>query len=488
MGGAIDKSELVFTLLLKYISFCQRWRAAFPELGLLWVETPLGGFSTTQASVMFFLAMIRFDGNTKLPAFDTDGPIKNKSKALKDKFLQLRNGIVASCIFQLDQLPDWVHKPPGQEPWIKHIFDKWFKEDPVTPAKPKGQLSKVQIAFWAMYIIGMYWLKPPNNIQELVMYALLLRVQSGANARQCSLAGMMWSDVGIGVDGVPWVTIYCYKPYACTSLTKKAKVKMASIMTLPDVLSRTLFMIWWHWFRPEPEECATTHFFPIVNMSDFNWKRPVSSENHTAACFEVAEHWHLVTSPDIDFSSKSVRRGNGTTTWGIVREILHFQNPMHGRMKFSLMEFHYAGEDVILAPGPLFTDIEDIQHEFEEFLCEGLDHRKNSLLCRACGYPACKCTKCIALNAGKSSHKGHDPDDCWLPGFFKETKTHKPTKQGYRLDFCYPRLDYKLAMKQAWSEYGIDGTPVWVRLPSDKKGSMGGYGWPVSAPSEIPSV
>ena len=259
LGGDIDPSEKAFAKLLVFCDFCKVMREHIPQVGALWLTTPVGGFSCHPASAMFWLATLRFAKNDQLPLVAN---IAVRTKRLQAIYSELKRGILASCIFRTSDLPEWVHRTAGQEPWVKHMFDQWFKEDPVVPAKPKAQLTKDHISFWAMYILGLWMLDPPENIQELILYALLLRVQSGSNARTGSLTETKWSDAGISDDGTPWVTFFCYKPYALASQSKKGTTKKATIMYLTDILSKTLFNIWWGWHKPSEQHMASLHFSP----------------------------------------------------------------------------------------------------------------------------------------------------------------------------------------------------------------------------------
>jgi len=482
LGGNVNPKDKVFSLLLDYCAFCHLMLKHIPQIGLMWVTTPVGSFSCHQASAMFWLGVLRYQKGNQRPLVEN---IARRTKRLQSMFSELKRGMIESCMFQASELPEWVHRPAGQEPWIKKIFDAWFKEDPDVSAKPRAQLTKEHICFWAMYILGLWMLEPPENIQELILYALLLRVQSGSNSRTGSLTETKWSEVGISDDGTPWVTIFCYKPFALSSQSKKAKLKKATTMYLTDVLSRTLFNIWWGWNKPSEEEMASLHFFPIVNLSGFQFKRPLSGENHAEACHMVGLHWGLVSSPDLKFTSQCVRRGNGTWTYSIVRDILHMTNPVNGRAKLSMQDFNYCGDDAILASGPLFTDVADIQHAYNDFLCDALDFHKNELLCKACGFPKpCggkgRCYKCEALCAGKPYHRMHT---CWLHEMFSTHKVRKPSKkEGYPM-----KPHQQAAMEQAWLDHGVESIPKWACLPHHAAvKSMGGYMWPSATADDIP--
>ena len=193
----------------------------------------------------------------------------------------------------------------------------------------------------------------------------------------------------------------------------------------------------------------------------------------------------LANTPDIKFTSQSVRRGNGTWTYSIVRDILHMTNPVNVWAKFSMQDFNYCGEDAILASGPLFTDVDDIQHQYNEFLCDALDFHKNELLCRACGFPKpCggkgRCYKCEAVCGGSFKH--HRPHTCWLHEVFSVKKVRKLSRKGYPVE---PHQE--AAMQQAWLDHGVDHIPVWACLPHHEAAkSMGGYMWLPVTPDDIP--
>lgn len=166
------------------------------------------------------------------------------------------------------------------------------------------------------------------------------------------------------------------------------------------------------------------------------------------------------------FTSQSVRRGVGSTTYEVMRALLHQTNPPTGRSLGSTMNVQYADDRVILRPGPLFTDTADIQAGFDSYLKDVMHEYQVSILCCACGMPHCKCKRCVCLNVGGNSKKAHT---CWI----KEVKAAKPNRDGYPWPENYPQ-----DMFSAWKNAGVEGRPVWVRTPGHMQNhSMGCFQW-----------
>ena len=420
---------------------------------------------------MLFLAGFRYGNAKPIP--------ENVSRAVhrcKNKFWQLRQGIRAAFLYDASILPAWLEEPFGSDPWIRKKLTDWGLEDArlKKPPEPKGQLTKVDIAFWCLYIIGLYMINPPPDMQTLVLFALLLRVQSGSNLRHVNIAAVKWSDVGIDKAGVPYIVLYNTKAWLLASSDTQDKVRPDATYYFSDRISYVLFMIWWGWFSEKHAGRAGSYFFPRINVSSFNFGALFTYESHKEACQCVALHCGVVQAHSGHlgtFTSQSVRRGNAAFTWGLVSNILHHTNQMMGRMKHSFLDRHYAGQDVLSAPGPLFSDIEEINVCYAEFLCEYLDDHKNSLLCKCCGHPACKCKLCE-----RTCHKKHT---CWLREFSELTKCKKPTSLGLRMDD--PQI---YEMRTAWARYGVDEIPTWSK--ADKtSGKLGSFVWPGTLPEDL---
>ena len=73
----------------------------------------------------------------------------------------------------------------------------------------------------------------------------------------------------------------------------------------------------------------------------------------------------------------------------------------------------YCPDDVLLAPGPLYGDVEGIAERLGDYLqkCDA----KHEMCCFACGLPNCDCVYCLHISQGKSYH-AQGKHSCYITG------------------------------------------------------------------------
>jgi hypothetical protein len=473
LGAIVNPEDPIFDPLKEYIQFCGTYRSqeSFEHLSENWVESPLGGFSGALASVWHFIAMFRYDGRVPGPEH-----VKRNTKRCKSKFWELRKAMLASVRFDESKLPSSLLQPLGSNAWTHDLLTRWAFEKPKKAAIVQGSLKKEHIQSWCLWVLGLHMVDPPQNIRTLVLYALLLRIQSGTNGRHTNVASILWSDVGIDVAGCPWIDFTNTKAFKLASSCNQEKLQPKGIVQCLDVISMRLFKIWWDWHLPKHEPSREARYvFPRVNVGHFNFLQHLTNENHKEACQLAAVHCDLIlphTGHLDTFTSQAIRRGNACHTYLLVKSILGHTNPLEGRRQASFLFAHYAGEGALVAPGPLFSDVDGIRLAYNEFFFEHLLQHKNSLLCPSCGFPACKCTTC---KKGKHAHT------CYIKYCYDMFGCCKPTASGHRYD------EFVINEWRAqWALHGVDTLPVWDK--ADKtRGKLGSYVWPDTTPEELPN-
>ena len=90
------------------------------------------------------------------------------------------------------------------------------------------------------------------------------------------------------------------------------------------------------------------------------------------------------------YTSTAVRRGIAADLARAVKDVVASTNSRRGRAHGSNIDLTtYAPTSVIVEPGPLFADVEDIKERFDARTTEARSTKQAMLLCSICGYPAC---------------------------------------------------------------------------------------------------
>ena len=228
-----------------------------------------------------------------------------------------------------------------------------------------------------------------------------------------------------------------------------------------DYVSDYLFKAWYH--SSVDGKLENQYFFPNFGLKDgkLYWNSPLSGPAHKRACQACAAFLKLpITSDDLDtYASNCVRRGLAAEVVQQVRDFLQQTNPSHGRAAGSKMDLNpYCPKEVILMPGPLFSDTQGIKDRAMDFLGAAMLASAATLLCRACGYPQCSCTRCEERAKqldGKwsASAKATTAHSCWLA---KNLKGRIP-KSGPKEDEGQQALRQK-----SWEKFGMGTPPAWA--------------------------
>lgn len=277
----------------------------------------------------------------------------------------------------------------------------------------------------------------------------------------CSLR----SDVGIQPgtehddDGTfGFINITCTKTLG-NMTGHRAAVSTAKVrFDVLDVMTNYLFQRWFREFEcHHGSTCA--YFFPRQGKLAFNFERPMTRAQHDQAVRRCASALGLITTQCQlrTFTAQSVRVGVSVEVVLQLREALTHQNALHGRARSSVMDTTaYVPDNVLMAPGPLFGNIEEIQARFDVFLTSYFEPIKQQLLCLTCGYPACTCKKCLCQNsllqaAANKVLLGRPTHSCWLAGLMGRRRKGGPLES----------VEQSSTRLYAWRVYGVQTVPQW---------------------------
>jgi hypothetical protein len=190
-----------------------------------------------------------------------------------------------------------------------------------------------------------------------------------------------------------------------------AAVKAKAKFSLGDAISKYLFQAWSDATPPEIREDPNTFFFPTARSAmgyNFDWSEPISDKEINSLVLECAQHNEIVTDAEHakQFTSKAIRRGVAAEVVAALRNAAGNLNMRHGRAIKSTMDAAlYCPRNVIVEPGLLHVDLDGIQGAMDDYIKLKLASPGKASLCATCGYPHCKCPKCIALAKGRPQVK-----------------------------------------------------------------------------------
>lgn len=424
-----------------------------PKLGS-YILTSVGWLGTTETQAHMFLCHLRTLKKNQIKTLD------NKWALLRSSFRNL--GLTA------DELPAWVLRGHGGSDKHHALFRKWALEDAkvATASTPKGSLTSSQIESFCLGVISKHLKGDIPNSSIDILWALVLRIQSGSGGRHQNVVEPKWSSVGYkaapnpGQDPVGFVDFTSTKIGHMTG-HQAAVASLKSTLFMSDWISSYLFNIWFNLHSADRVSDAQ-FFFPNVGMKNdhLHWYSPLSGKAHKRACQACAVYLGLpCTAEDLaSYSSNCVRRGLAAEVVCQVNELLTQTNPGHGRAPGSRVDLKvYCPKHIILRPGPLFSDTAGIKERAMAFLGEAMQDTKTTLVCMCCGFPKCMCTKCKErckqLNgswgmntAATTSHT------CWLAGKLKGRIPKAGPKE---------TADQLLVRREAWAKYGIADLPKW---------------------------
>lgn len=373
---------------------------------------------------------------------------------------------VKECMRSLDlpssQLPAWAEHGKPAPPLLSQTFrvEKRKAAEKEEPATEKGVLAPSDIMEYGCLLVVQH--KQGSLPAHKVMQALLLWVCSGRSHRVVNLQGVKCTDCGYHASSAdsleeppPYVAMMATKLLGTLSANQAADSKVKSQFTLKDKLSRELFQIWWAAIPDQHKSNGDCNFFPHVKPDGtIVWFQAMGHEEMNEAAKSCAKYLNLAHSGEhlATFSMKSLRTGIAAESCQIVQGALSTRNPMLGRAKSSKMEVTvYAPPRALVAPGLLHGNLEEISNYFDSHIHKAFGMQKHIMLCSVCGFPGCKCAKCISIRENtkqgrKASH------ECWLAG-------RGPGK--IAKDTLKETEGQKAARLKAWTFYGINEAPVW---------------------------
>ena len=130
----------------------------------------------------------------------------------------------------------------------------------------------------------------------------------------------------------------------------------------------------------------------------------------------------------------------------------------------------YCPKEIILKPGPLFSDTQAIKDRAMGFLGEVMQASSAKLLCRVCGFPQCTCRRCterskVLDQKWSLATRCTGTHTCWLGGSLKSRIPKAGPKES----------EEQLALRQqAWAKLGVATLPAWVSAKANNR-DVSGY-------------
>ncbi len=431
--------------LRRYSDFCVQ----FPKEMVLedWkplVCTKVGPVFLEEEMLKTFLVNLRFCGQPISAEVLPQGSVKQLVAVL----FALQAGL-KECLFQ--DLPPWVH---GQSKSVALLFRKWKRDDMCKEhlSTRKTSITPSQIEDWCIAIILKDMMGEASLIE--IEQALLLRLQSGRSHRFVNISALCVGDIGYqaaasGGESVPFFNITNTKPTGTLSMEGLSKAKGKVQLLVVDPVTQHL---WHKWVNQPGSLCWTpsTFFFPKQGAKDFSWNEPLPRHQHNKAVQDCALQLGIpITVEELQkFTSKSVRVGVSCDVSRAVRSVLVDSNQKQGRAPGSKVDLStYTPKDVLMEPGPIFANTQDIRAKLEGAIADHFNPIKANLCCASCGFPACGCKECNKP-AGQKKRVGHS---CWLLGKSGRTPAGGPSEDEGQ----------KAARASAWQAFCIDGVPQW---------------------------
>ena len=447
-------------LLAEYASFTEE--LLLTGQGQKVSPTPCGDVSNEEGALRAFLVKLRFGGGP------VDGPYVLKAKTVENRLVLLKKAL-RETVFQAGQLPTWAAAGCRTSNALDKLFQQWRRAETQAEAaaKRRGFITETMVERYCLDLVIRDHTEGRLPMTD-VFAGLLLRVQSARSIRHGNLAAARWGDLtwpsaADGYGHVAALDMVITKTIGGMSVRRAVSSKLKSRLLAADVLSDWLLRRWVE--DAEAERRGPADFlFPFLRASgDFDFAKPMTNGQHSAVCRTVASHLGLVTTQEEleGYASNCVRRGCAADLGAKLEAVLEASNKRKGRGTKSRMDLDvYMPDDVVLQPGPLFEDPQDIEARFKDSLAQALGPLREDLLCPICGYPKCPCARCAAMRRGRRTAKtGHS---CWLSGKLGRT----PQKKGWS------ETEGEAAIRIAqWAEQGV----IAEDLPLFKDGY---YSWP----------
>ena len=415
-----------------------------PNIGKT-VTTQWGKAFLSDAGVNAYLLMLQQDA---------------KPRQVYDKFTSLKQGF-RSLNLPASDLPAWCEHGASAPPMISQTFrdHKRSVAKDEAPVEEKGFVTPAHTQEFAVQMVLKHKAgeAPPTHLND----ALMLWVMSGRSHRLVNVSNIKWADVGFHGAGAedpepqpPFMNILTTKRLGACSASQAAQASVNIRFTLGDTISKELFQAWWDFAPDDVKSDPDAYFFPSRKGDAINWQKAMGYKEVDTIVLGCAQFLGLVHSAEhaATFTSKSIRCGVAAETMRIVRGALSAINPKLGRAQSSKMELNtYSPASVFCEPGLLHSDLAEIDSYFQAALHETYGQKKADMLCAACGYPFCKCIKCISManGGGKGAGSKHT---CWLQGRVSGKKAKNSITE------TEAQFESRVA---AWMWYGVQDMPIY---------------------------
>ena len=395
--------------------------------------------------------------------------LKQLSKAspistVAGKFSSLKAGIRALGL-PAGTMPFWM----GAKQEAPSLIAKHLKGEKVAhledekPAIKQGFITRDQLLSYVLDMIALDMsgqVLSAKTIQDLFM----LWVEGGRAHRLTSIRSIKWSMTGVvhaaaghaaaPAPDQPFLIIPSTKGLGNMSGQQAVKAKCLIKFYLGDPVSQYLFKAWQGVVPEDKQEEAGSYFFPHQGQGDFDYTQSASNSCFNAAVLRCAEHLGLVLNEEHaqTFGANSIRSGIAAEVKTKLEQELGKLNLQHGRAAKSDIDIHgYCPQEVLVEPGLLYTDVAAIEAAWAEKMQQHTMANKDSLLCKICGYPNCKCVRCSLLAQGKPCSSSKQHVECWLAG-------RTPGKKSK--NWIAEAPDQLQARADAWAACGIYDLPV----------------------------
>lgn len=168
-------------LLRLYAQFSDKLRAAHPTVGR-YIPTEHGWVGTSEVHAHMYLCHLRAASH-------------NSARTLDNKWALLRAAIRVLPL-PVEEMPAWVLRGHGGSAKHHALFRKWKLEDAgsALSAPPKGHLTPTHIEQFCLLVISKHLTGELADDSVELLWALVLRLQSGCGGRHQNIGDLKWKD------------------------------------------------------------------------------------------------------------------------------------------------------------------------------------------------------------------------------------------------------------------------------------------------------
>ena len=442
--------------LKNYSAFTASLRAPMEAEQYPIIELPIGPVGGAVQQLVAYLSYRRYGGGPKSAC--TTRPLTLRA------LLAIAAGVRAGAAEyeHVTPLPRCLRPQEKYTSFEKKQFAYWKREDErswSSPAPEQVYLTGEQIQDYCIVVCAQL-ASGAHVSDDMLLTALLVRFQSATNVRAGNLEyDLRWEDVhednGPGLYGrVSFINTKRVSA-AAANVAKVSRLRAKVDRYIDDDVSGTLFKEYNK--RNREGRAATQYFFPAAQGDAMEWDRPMSNKQHNKLIQRMVAMMGYATEDRVLlYTSTSIRRGNQALTEVLVQKFRAQRNHSLGWASGSQVpEQHYAPEAIVLAPGPLFWDIESINVELRATTRRCRLNKFSGQLCTECAFPfkegeaKCWCTACVELSESRGSttkpKRAHN-DGCWRKGARRHGQLPQDIRQklfeAWRAKGCRFKLEY----------------------------------------------